>query len=269
MRGKFVLKKGYTSQMPTHFFNMPYNKDNRVVYSDVLMISLMQETDLNILVNYVPPEFEVLDGDIQWGYFNCRGVDFMSNGEYRILQAAAHVRYGEGADAIEGWYPLAIFEDDPYPILGGREQDGMPKVFADISVPRHVDNHWFAAVSLYSETLFRVDFREEEEAAAEALKERQTQSRMNAFGFRQLPFADREGYAYKDFILYPQESHIEKLWLGTGKVTILPPDPWYKVANLSALVAGLATLPCKRFYGAVRAQTTLRLCVSDSRTLSR
>ncbi|MDY2984903.1 MAG: acetoacetate decarboxylase family protein [Synergistes jonesii] len=53
------------------------------------------------------------------------------------MQAPALVRYRGGKESIEGYYPLVIFENNVVPVLGGREEDGMPKAVCGISLDRH------------------------------------------------------------------------------------------------------------------------------------
>ena len=77
MKGKFVPQDGYSYRMPAHFCGWPYDGGNRVVYSDVYMMSVFQRTDPAALAAFVPSQFELLDGDVQWSYCNCRDVDFM------------------------------------------------------------------------------------------------------------------------------------------------------------------------------------------------
>ena len=265
MKGKFVPRDGYSYRMPVHFNGWPYDGGNRVVYSDVYMMSVCQRTDPAALAAFIPAEFELLDGNIQWSYCNCRGVDFMSGGEYRIFQVNAHVSLASKDGSIEGWYPLVIWENDAHPVIGGREEDGMPKLICDISPERHVDAHWFASASLNCETMARFDFVDEREATGEEVSA--MAQKINAFGYRYLPHPDRSGAAYRGIVLYPQSCTPSRAWLGTGKVSLFMPDPWYRIPNMALILGGLTGLPNNGFYGGVRQRCTLKLCVADSQEL--
>lgn len=265
MKGKFVPQDGYSYRMPTHFCGWPYNGGSRVVYSDVFMMSVFQRTDPDALAAYVPAQFELLDGDLQWSYCNCRGVDFMSGGEYRILQVNAHVSFDSQDGPIEGWYPLVIWEDNAHPVIGGREEDGMPKLIADISAERHVDKHWFASTSLNCETMARFDFVDDREASPEEVATMGQQ--INAFGYRYFPHPDRSGAAYQGIVLYPQSVTPSQAWFGEGKVSLFMPDPWYRIPNMALILGGLAGLPNNGFFGGVRQRCTTKLSVADSKEL--
>lgn len=267
MRGKFEFKEDWTYRMPIHFTGHPFDRGNRVVYSDVLMLKTEQQTDMDVLAGFVPPEFEILRPSVIWSYANCRGVDFMSNGEYRIFQASVPVKFVGGERELTGVYPLVIWEDDPVPILGGREEDGMPKLYCNISPDRHYENHWFAAASLYCETMVRIDFHEKEEAGAEELKAVQDDPLTNNFGYRYIPLVEKGGAAERGPILYPQEMHPKRIWHGEGSVSVILPDEWYKNPSMNQILAGLDSLPVRGFTGASRIEGSLRLCVADSKEL--
>lgn len=267
MRGKFNFNEDYTYRMPVHFKGWPFNNANRVVFSDVSMFQVEQKTELEELANLVPSEFELLAPSLLWSYANCRGVDFMANGEYRIFQASVPVKYAEKGREINGVYPLVIFEDDPVPILGGREEDGMPKVFCCISTDRHYENHWFASAALYCETMAKFDFHESGEAAGEELAAVQSSPLVNNFGYRYIPHVEGGGASTRGPILYPQEVRPERLWHGEGSVRVIVPDAWYKNPFMYHILAGLAKLPDLGFANAVRMKGSLRLCVADSKEL--
>ncbi len=267
MRGNFTLKSDATYRMPVHFIGYPFDNSNRVVYSDVMAMSVMQRSSGEALAQYVPSDFELLDENIHWTYMNCRGVDFLSHGEYRIFMAGVQVRFKSENDDLVGEYPLVIWEDNAHPILGGREEDGMPKVFASITPDRHFNEHWFAACSLYDETMARYDFHDEREASPDEVAEMEKAACLNCFGMRYFPNADRAGAAYSDIVLYPQEMHPKRVWFGSGSVTTVPVEPWYRIPNMAGIVGALSALPCHGFFGAFRSECWVRLCVADSRKL--
>lgn len=267
MRGKFEFKDGWTYRMPLHFIVRPFDHNNRVVFSDVLMLKVEQQTDMDVLAAFVPPEFEILRPSVIWSYANCRGVDFLSNGDYRIFQASVPVKYVGGDRELTGVYPLIIWEDDPIPILGGREEDGMPKLYCNISSDRHYENHWFTSAALYSETMARMDFHEKNEAGADEVRAAADDPVTNNFGYRYIPLVEKGGASTKGPILYPQEMHPKQIWHGEGSVQVVVPDAWYKNPSMYQILEGLASLPVRGFTGAARIKGSLRLCIADSKEL--
>lgn len=253
--------------MPVHFQNAPVNHENRVIYSDCFQMSVEQKTEMEALTEFVPVEFKVLRPVVIWSFTNCRGVDFMAHGEYRIFQAAVPVRYTDGN--IEGVYPLVIWENNAYPILGGREEDGMPKVFCDIAPERHYDSHYFTAISLDCETMARFNFFEAEEAPDAEVAQANAASLINAFGYRSIPDVESGRPTWSELILYPQHYYPKKIWHGTGNVEVSAPDVWYRNPGMFRILNGLSGLPNLGFEHAERMLTSIKLCVTDSKSLSR
>jgi len=71
----------------------------------------------------------------------------MVNGEYNLVQVSANVKYTGNDEGLIGNYPLVIWENKTAPILEGREEDGMSKVFADVATHRNYNGHWFVRTS--------------------------------------------------------------------------------------------------------------------------
>ena len=267
MRGQFTVKEDMTYRMPVHFREMKYNADNRVVYQNVSTFTVEQRTDMEALAKIVPAEFEITAPILIWGYANCRDVDFMAHGEYRIFQACVPVRYEKGGESIAGAYPLVIFENDATPILGGREEDGMPKLLCDIAGERRHEKHWFACASLYCETMLRMDFHDGEPMSEAEIKALRAQPLINNFGYRYIPQVGSSGAATTGPILYPQEAYPEAGWRGEMSVEVFPPRNWYENRFMYMGLKTLRELPNHGFANATRTLGSLRLCVADSRAL--
>lgn len=268
MRGTFAFRDGYTYRMPVTLRNYPFDHDVRVFYDDCRMFSFDQKTDAEALAPLIPREFEITAPVVNWTYTNCRGVDFMMGGEYRILQAAVPVRFLGKKDTADGLYPLLILENAAVPVLGGREEDGMPKVICDISLDRHMGSHWFAAAAQDCETIARMDFREGAEWTPEQVAEYSRGSKVAAFGNRCLPAVDRPGNVYQEYILYPQEVIAERIFSGTGEIRAIAPAEWYIQPYLFQSLYALAGLPNHGFENVTRMKCALRLCVGESTPIS-
>ena len=267
MRGQFVCKDQMTYRMPVHFRGMRYDPNTRVVYRNVMSFSVEQRTDEKALAKLVPVDFEIVRPSIVWGYANCRDVDFMAHGEYRIFQAVVPVRYEKDGQAIDGVYPLVIFENDATPIVGGREEDGMPKVYCDIAGERHYERHWFANASLYCDTMLRFDYHEAAPLNDTALQALRENPLVNNFGYRYIPLVSASGAATSGPVLYPQEAHPDVGWAGEMSVEVRPPRHWYENYTLYTALQTLHDLPNLGFTNGMRTLGSLRLCVADSQAL--
>ncbi|MGC9322058.1 MAG: acetoacetate decarboxylase family protein, partial [Kosmotogaceae bacterium] len=169
-KGKFVFNADFIYKMPVHFGGAPFYPV-RVVYGDNTVISVDYETDENALLRYIPEDFELKEPVVSVQYTNCRDVDWMIGGEYRLIQVTTPVKYVGNSEDLEGVYALVVWENKTCPIIGGREEDGVPKVFADISSERHLENHWFVAASYEQFTFLKIDLQRGDEVSEEDLSE--------------------------------------------------------------------------------------------------
>ena len=200
------------------------------------------------------------------GYANARDVEWMSGGEYRLIQATVPVGYVGNNEGLTGEYVLVIWENSACPIVGGREEDGMPKVFADIAVERHVGEQWFTSASYECNTFIRLEFLRQAELDEAAVASARTNGSINYFGWRHLPNLGRGGAALSHATLYPQEARPDRVWTGEGRVT------WHPLSAAQhfvqwGIIAALAGLHVKRYLGATMFKGSARLNVGDSRML--
>jgi acetoacetate decarboxylase len=86
------------------------------------------------------------------------GLDFMAGGSYRIAAVEVAARFEGEHDHTEGDYILVMFEDQTWPIIGGREDLGVPKLYADISPIKILsDGRLRCEASLWGHLLFGID----------------------------------------------------------------------------------------------------------------
>lgn len=264
-RGKFKLKDDYVYKMPVHFGGDPFYPV-RTIYRDMTGISIQFETDQEALLEIIPHDFELLEPVVNVQYSNCRDVDWMAGGEYRLIQVASPVRYMGNSEGLEGQYVFVIWENKTCPIIGGREEDGMPKVFADISCERHLEDHWFTAASYESYTFLKLDFVKTGELDDEAVKEANENPKINFFGWRYIPNLGKAGASLSHATLYPQEAYFSKIWTGNGHLE------WTKLNYEKhplqfRIISALAELPVVRYTEAKMSKNSARLNVGDSRIL--
>ena len=236
------------------------------VYGDMTTIMMGFETDQEELLKLIPEDFELLQPVVHVQYANCREVDWMSGGEYRLIQLSSPVRYEGNSEGLEGEYPLVIWEDKACPIIGGREEDGMPKVFADIAVERHSGDHWFTSASYECNTFLTLDLDRKEELGTEELARLNENPRINFFGWRYIPRLGKGGASLSHATLYPQEATMIRAWRGDGRVRWHPFTLEMNLVQFSA-ICSLSNLPVLRYLPALMTKGSARLNVGDSRTL--
>ncbi|HOR42596.1 MAG TPA: acetoacetate decarboxylase family protein [Atribacterota bacterium] len=265
MKGKFKFKDDFVYKMPVHFGGNPFYPV-RTVYHDMTSISIEYETDQNMLLEYIPEDFDLSAPVVKVQYNNSRDIDWMAGGEYRLIQVTVPVKYLGNSEEITGEYALVIWENKTCPIVGGREEDGVPKVFADISSERHYENRWFTSASYDSNTFLKIDFFQREELSKEDVEELNKNSKINLFGWRYLPNLGKGGAALSQATLYPQESFVKQVWTGEGSLVwneLKPeehPLQWY-------IIKALAGLPIVKYLYAIKAKASAQLNVGDSKIL--
>jgi len=119
--------------MPAHFGGTPGGGLFNLQYDDVTGIDIGYLTDGDMLARYVPDAFEITEPVISISYQKCCGVQWMGGGHYSLIALMTPARHV--ASGTEGAFVLVIWENKAAPILGGREETGMPRS------SRHPDYH--------------------------------------------------------------------------------------------------------------------------------
>jgi acetoacetate decarboxylase len=117
--------------MPAHFGGHAY-QPAELCYHDAVSMSFTCTTDGGLLSEYVPEGFELLRPELSINFCQCREIDWMAGGSYNLIDVSVPVRFNGRRDQIEGSFSLVVWENKTIPILGGREETGVPKIYADI-----------------------------------------------------------------------------------------------------------------------------------------
>jgi len=155
---------------PNNVYTMPFingpvfGQDNppRYEYPEIEVAALQYRTSSEAIRALLPECFMAdEDNPLVWvAFYYNRGMEFMAGGEYRIGTVAVNARFEGEEEQTNGSYVLVMFEDKTDPIIGGREQVGMPKIYGDISAYKLLpDGTRRCEVSLYGHLLFGIDLR--------------------------------------------------------------------------------------------------------------
>lgn len=68
---------------------------------------------------------------VVFGYYN--GLEFMAGGGYNVAVVQVEATFDGNQDQVNGDYILVMFEDQTWPIICGREDLGIPKLYSDVS----------------------------------------------------------------------------------------------------------------------------------------
>ncbi|EHM10374.1 acetoacetate decarboxylase [Thermanaerovibrio velox DSM 12556] len=265
MRGRFSLRDDMVYSMPVHFSGRAF-EPVAAEYGDMTCVRLSFETDPEVLLNYLPGCFELVEPRVDVQYASCRDVKWMSGGDYRLLQVTVPARYVGEREVITGDYALVVWEDKACPIIGGREEDGVPKLFAQIASERHVGDHWFTSAAYESCQFCSLDFWGGERISDEDLAGMNREGRVNLFGWRYIPNLGGPGGALSQPTLYPQRVSFRSAQRGMGLVS------WTKIGFERhpvqwRIIDALADMPVLGWRGALMTWGSAVLEVGSSRAL--
>jgi acetoacetate decarboxylase len=194
---------------------------HRSVYGKVEMVGLQYQTDSDAVQPLLPDCYvSAMEPIVTVWFAYYDDVDFMSGRGYRETCIQVAAKFDGEKDHVEGDYVLVMFLDDTIPIIGGREIQGVPKLYGDISPVKTLSsNHLQCETSMWGNLIFGIDL--------EPLKK---QNRLVRFATSK-KLNNRPLLCYKYIPSYNEtpdasypttfisETKIEQLWLGkTGQI---------------------------------------------------
>ncbi len=236
----FKFDGNYSYRMPAHFGGVPGGGLQKLQYDDVSSVFISYLTDADKLSQYVPEAFEILAPVVAVNYQKCCGVQWMGGGYYSLIAVMTPARHI--ASGTTGHFVLVIWENKTAPILGGREETGMPKIFADIP-----DHHSFgplvtANASHEGRVFLEMELDAGKTFTAEEIATRNADNRINQLGWRYIPNVGRPGAALSHAVLYPADSTVLSGSVGAGKITWTKANPMFNPLQ-AAIINALAELP--------------------------
>ena len=244
----FAFASDNSYLMPAHFGGAPLSA---WTYAEVTTVGVSYRTDGDALSAYVPQCFEITEPVLEIGYALNRGVEWMAGAGYNLVAVNVPVRYRHEAQTLTGSFALVVWESNATPILGGREQTGIPKIFADVADLQLLGDRMVGHVSFDGSTFLRVDARKTGELAAGELAElNQQQRQMNWFGWRYIPRVGGPGAALSHPTLYPIEYTFNAAWRADATVDWTLLD-WEQNPTQAHIIAALGRLPVREPVGMV------------------
>jgi acetoacetate decarboxylase len=236
------------------------------VYDDEQIVALQFRTTPDAIPPLIPDCYQPIgEPTVTVAFIDNNGVDFMAGRGYRIAFMSVKVRFDGIQDHVEGDYMLAIFENDTFPIILGRENIGVPKLFADISPIRVLPNgHIRCEASLWGHLLFGIDVGplvKQDDSMVSAVNEEPQGPPM--LGYKYIPsFDDTPDTAYPTST--PSDSKTEQLWLGTSGNLFFGNPTAADISSIASIIDKLKTLPVQQVIGVSRSRgsSVLRMDLS-------
>ncbi|MBC7173072.1 MAG: acetoacetate decarboxylase family protein [Polyangiaceae bacterium] len=236
--------------MPAHFGALE-GEPEASVYADVTAVVLRYETDGAALARYVPEGFELTEPVLEVAYQASYGVEWMAGGHYNLLGVTAPVAWIAGAERLHGQFALVVWENDATAIFAGREQLGIPKVFADVEDLHQLGDRRFATLSHGGAPFLELDIRLTRRFGPEELAtHNREQGRLTWFGFRYVPNVGRPGAALSHATVVPVENEFHEAWSCEGSVRWQVPA-WERNPTQLPILRALAGLPVGGVRGCV------------------
>jgi len=237
---------------PSKHYRMPlimgpmFDLDNRPQWSypQVEVLAFQYLTENSVLEALVPDCYSISKEPLVTVLFSQNnGLEFMAGGGYRMAAFQIAVRFDGENDHVEGDLILVMLENQTWPILGGREDLGVPKLYAEISPIRGLpDGSLKAEASLWGHQLFSLEIApmKAQVSPVRIVASRRINSRP-WLGYKYIPSLDGPPDAE-----YPTISHndtkIEKLWLGKSATLRYGSAGAEDIVHARALLDALSTL---------------------------
>jgi acetoacetate decarboxylase len=262
----FRLQKDSAYLMPVHFGGDIFDPSCKA-RQKATMLAVSFDTERAELERYIPEEFELRAPEVQVALNQLTEINWLGGGHYNLVSVSAPVRFNGKKDHIDAAYSLVTWENRTDPILTGREQTGVPKIFADIEDLHISRPNYATSVSYEGNTFLTMTFEAGSPLAGKDLEQAKLQFKsLESIGWRYIPKVGAPGADLSQFILFPQEMEVEKACAGKGTLT------WTELSVMQNprqhhIIKALGSLPVKKVIRSVLAEGEIILHGAGARVL--
>jgi acetoacetate decarboxylase len=261
----FRLQDDFTYAMPVHFGGYKFDAGAEGTLRE-MSLTINYETDRAQLENYIPEEFELLAPEITVSFSQYSECNYLAGGSYNVILVGASVRFYGKKDQLDGLYQLVVWENKTAPILTGREQTGVPKIYADINLQAILPRYRTTA-SYEGNAFLTMDFEATGPITGQELDSMNAQMQsINSIGWRYIPKVGAPGADLSQFILFPMSRELESAQAGNGSLKWIEQAPEQNLTQFH-IINSLASLPMKKVTGAVLTKGVSMLHTFRSRVL--
>ena len=260
----FKFEDNLCYRMPVFFGGYPY-QPVETCYHDVTTIAFAYITDGDRLAEYLPEGFELLRPELSVSFSQCREIDWLAGGAYNLIDVAVPVRFNGRRDQVEGNFSLVVWENRTAPILNGREETGVPKIFADIEDLHIMGDTRFTTASSSGNTFLQLAMAAPVPADA-ALAALFADARINALNWRYIPKVGAAGADISQPVLFPQRAEARSVLAGKGTVQWTGLR-YEQCPSQAHIISALAELPMREMLPAIMTQGAVYLIPSRARGL--
>lgn len=211
---------GKPSQMPVFFGEYRKDPRHKAIYHDVTNIVISYLTDRDEVARYLPKPFELPEEPIiTVTSSQCREVEFLAGRGYNLLSVAVSAMYDKEPEMLRAPFIFVMWENLTDPIIAGREQLGVPKLFADIPDHQYFDGAWHSELSRYGSKIVELHACDLEEVSVDELRKmNEAGKNADSFGWQYFHAIGELGPAVSNPTLFPKETTTSRAWNATGSI---------------------------------------------------
>ena len=257
--------------MPAHFGSPRIEGAPSGWYHDVTTMNVSYLTDSDRLAAYLPAPFTVAEEALVTVTYACsKKIDWLAGRGYNLISVNAAAVFNGEKDQLHGTFALVVWENLADPILTGREQTGIPKIFADIPDHSIVDGIWRCDASHFGSEILAMSISNLVAPAPEQIAAAQEAQagKDNPMAWKYVPAVGGFGASVSEPTTFPSENVITEAFVGEGTVE-WQHLTWEQNPTQFHIVNALADLPVLEYRPAIvtRGSTNLLLPERWSRVL--
>jgi len=261
---------------PTKYYRMPLimggifeRKPIKLAYPQLEVLAYQYLTEPDAIAALLPECYRTGKEPLVTILFSeNNGLSFMAGRGYHMATVQVSARFDGVKDHVDGDYILVMFENQTWPIIGGREDLGVPKLFADIPAIKMLPNgHIRCEASYWGHLLFGLDVPplKRQSLVVKMVASKQINSRP-WLGYKYIP--SLEGPPDADYPTITQnDSKLERLWMGHKADLRFGTARAEDVGHVKPIIDALATLTILKPLQVVHFQGSAVLRVDLSRRL--
>lgn len=223
-------------------------------YHDVITLGIGYLTDKEKIERLLPEPFEVAEPIVSV-YLQCnKKVEWLRGGGYNLIGVDVRATFKGKRDTITGNYNLVMWENLTSAIIGGREQLGVPKLYAEIPDPVQVGSTWYGHAESNGLVFLEMEITD--------IQPTEPPKGPSApwLGWKYIPKIDGPGADVSYATLIEVQSTVEgkKAWTGKGTIKFRKTSPEVDPIQ-AAVINAIAELEPKQYLWAMvtRGKVTL------------
>jgi len=244
-------------------------KKPKFEYPKVEVVGMQYLTDSGALKSLLPECYKPSEEPMVTVYFGYyRELAFMAGGGYNVCVVQVEALFDGKEDQTKGDYILVMFENQTWPIIGGREDLGIPKLYCNVSQIKTVPSgNIRCEASYWGHFLMRLEL--EKPKKQNSIIRLATSKMINSrpwLGYKYIPSLDGTPDADYPTISF-NDVKLDELWFSkSGSLTFGEADE-NEIGHLMVLLVNLRSLPILRIKQCLKFRGSAVLRYDKSRKL--